>query len=75
MTHGLPFPVLMHAAFEVRGAHLPVVIRALVGCGWFGIESWIGGRAMFLLLPSRLKTYQLLLAPVPGLGAALLELA
>ncbi|KAF0932294.1 hypothetical protein E2562_009559 [Oryza meyeriana var. granulata] len=75
VTHGLQFPVLARAAFGVRGAHLPAVIRALVGCGWFGIESWIGGRAVFLLLPSRLKTYQPLLAPVPGLGAAPLEFA
>ncbi|BAF09590.1 purine-uracil permease NCS1 [Oryza sativa Japonica Group] len=75
VTHGLPFPVLARAAFGVRGAHLPAVIRALVGCGWFGIESWIGGRAVFLLLPSRLKSYQPLLAPVPGLGAAPLEFA
>ena len=75
VTHGLPFPVLARAAFGVRGAHVPAVIRALVGCGWFGIESWIGGRAIFLLLPSRLKSYQPLLAPVPGLGAAPLEFA
>ncbi|VAI59148.1 unnamed protein product [Triticum turgidum subsp. durum] len=58
VTHGLPFPVLARATFGVRGAHVPAVIRALVGCGWFGIESWIGGRAVFLLLPSALKTYQ-----------------
>ncbi|KAJ1280331.1 hypothetical protein BS78_04G223800 [Paspalum vaginatum] len=75
VTHGLPFPVLARAAFGVHGAHVPAAIRALVGCGWFGIESWIGGRAIFLLLPSRLKSYQPLLAPVPGLGAAPLELA
>ncbi|RLM78147.1 uncharacterized protein C2845_PM12G22710 [Panicum miliaceum] len=75
VTHGLPFPVLARAAFGVRGANVPALIRALVGCGWFGIESWIGGRAIFQLLPSRLKSYQPLLAPVPGLGAAPLEFA
>ena len=75
VTHGLPFPVLARATFGVRGAHVPAVIRALVGCGWFGIESWIGGRAVFLLLPSALKTYQPLLTPVPGLGAAPIEFA
>ncbi|TVU27942.1 hypothetical protein EJB05_19447, partial [Eragrostis curvula] len=75
VTHGLPFPVLARAAFGVRGAHVPAVLRALVGCGWFGIESWIGGRAIFLLLPARLKSYQPLLTPVPGLGAAPLEFA
>ncbi|TKW40808.1 hypothetical protein SEVIR_1G270200v4 [Setaria viridis] len=75
VTHGLPFPVLARAAFGVHGAHVPAVIRALVGCGWFGIESWIGGRAIFLLLPSKLKSYPPLLAPVPGISAAPLELA
>ncbi|KQK00711.1 hypothetical protein BRADI_3g51350v3 [Brachypodium distachyon] len=75
VTHGLPFPVLARATFGVRGAHVPAVIRALVGCGWFGIESWIGGRAVFLLLPSSLKSYAPLLKPVPGLGAAPLEFA
>ncbi|CAM0910889.1 unnamed protein product [Alopecurus aequalis] len=75
VTHGLPFPVLARAALGVRGAHVPAVVRALIGCGWFGIESWIGGRAIFLLLPARLKTYTPLLAPVPGLGASALEIA
>ncbi|KAK1609454.1 hypothetical protein QYE76_033127 [Lolium multiflorum] len=75
VTHGLPFPVLARAAFGVRGAHVPAAARALIGCGWFGIESWIGGRAIFLLLPARLKTYAPLLAPVPGLGASALEIA
>ncbi|XP_051200861.1 purine-uracil permease NCS1 [Lolium perenne] len=75
-THGLPFPVLARAAFGVRGAHVPAVARALIGCGWFGIESWIGGRAIFLLLPARLKACAPLLAPVPGLGgASALEIA
>ena len=75
VTHGLPFPVLARATFGVRGAHVPAVVRALIGCGWFGIESWIGGRAIFLLLPAALKTYAPLLAPVPGLGASGLEIA
>lgn len=74
VTHGLPFPVLARAAFGVRGALVPAVLRGLIGCGWFGIESWIGGRAIFLLLPSQLKSYQPLLEPVPGIGAAPLEL-
>jgi nucleobase:cation symporter-1, NCS1 family len=75
VTHGLSFPVLARAAFGVRGAHVPAVIRALVGCGWFGIESWIGGRAIFQLLPAGVKSHPPLLVPVPGLGAAPLEFA
>ncbi|XP_037456629.1 purine-uracil permease NCS1-like [Triticum dicoccoides] len=75
VTHGLPFPVLARAAFGVHGAHVPAVVRAVIGCGWFGIESWIGGRAIFLLLPVWLKTHAPLLKPVPGLGASPLEIA
>ncbi|XP_072978876.1 purine-uracil permease NCS1-like [Typha angustifolia] len=52
--YGLTFPLLARAAFGLRGAHVPALLRALVACGWFGIESWIGGRALLLLLPSSL---------------------
>lgn len=44
--YGIPFPVLVRASFGVRGANLPAVLRALVACGWFGIQTWIGGQAM-----------------------------
>ncbi|MGD0872339.1 MAG: NCS1 family nucleobase:cation symporter-1 [Bryobacteraceae bacterium] len=48
--YGIPFPVLVGASFGVRGANIPAVLRALVACGWFGIQSWIGGQAIFSLL-------------------------
>ncbi|KAG0453975.1 hypothetical protein HPP92_025279 [Vanilla planifolia] len=57
--HGIPFPILARSAFGLRGAHIPSLTRALVACGWFAIESWIGGRAIFVLLPSSLKQLQL----------------
>jgi len=41
--YGIPFPVLVRASFGVRGANLPAVLRALVACGWFGINCWFGG--------------------------------
>ncbi len=44
--YGIPFPVLVRASFGVRGANIPAVLRALVACGWFGIQTWIGGQAM-----------------------------
>lgn len=44
--YGIPFPVLVRASFGVRGANVPAVLRALVACGWFGIQSWIGGQAI-----------------------------
>jgi cytosine/uracil/thiamine/allantoin permease len=43
---GVPFPVLVRSSFGVHGAHIPAVFRGLVACGWFGIQSWIGGRAI-----------------------------
>src|SRR5438874_9866264 len=48
--YGIPFPVYCRAAFGVRGANVPAVLRALVACGWFGIQTWIGGAAIFTLL-------------------------
>ncbi|HEX6895326.1 MAG TPA: NCS1 family nucleobase:cation symporter-1 [Bryobacteraceae bacterium] len=44
--YGIPFPVLVRASFGVRGANVPAILRALVACGWFGIQSWIGGQAI-----------------------------
>ena len=46
--YGIPFPVLVRASFGVRGANLPAVLRALVACGWFGIQTWIGGTGHLL---------------------------
>jgi NCS1 family nucleobase:cation symporter-1 len=45
--YGIPFPVLVRASFGVKGANIPAVLRALVACGWFGIQTWIGGQAIF----------------------------
>src|SRR5438477_4975699 len=48
--YGVPFPVLARASFGVLGANIAAVLRALVACGWFGIQTWIGGEAMNVLL-------------------------
>src|SRR6202789_2746501 len=45
--YGIPFPVFCRAAFGTRGANVPAVLRALVACGWFGIQTWIGGEAIY----------------------------
>src|ERR1051325_10616134 len=54
--YGIPFPVFVRASFGVRGANIPAVLRALVACGWFGIQTWIGGQAIYtmakILFPS-----------------------
>ena len=44
--YGIPFPVFVRASFGVRGANIPAVLRAVVACGWFGIQSWIGGQSI-----------------------------
>ena len=44
--YGIPFPVYARAAFGVRGAHVPALLRGVVACGWFGIQTWIGGLAI-----------------------------
>jgi nucleobase:cation symporter-1, NCS1 family len=48
--YGIPFPVLARASFGVRGANVAAVLRALVACGWFGIQTWIGGEAISTLI-------------------------
>jgi NCS1 family nucleobase:cation symporter-1 len=48
--YGIPFPVFIRAPFGVRGANLPAILRAVVACGWFGIQSWIGGTAIHSML-------------------------
>src|SRR3954466_6201098 len=48
--YGVSFPVLCRASFGVRGANIPATLRALVACGWFGIQTWIGGLALNTLL-------------------------
>ena len=48
--YGIPFPVFARSSFGVLGANIPAVLRALVACGWFGIQTWIGGEAINTLL-------------------------
>jgi len=47
---GVPFPVLVRASFGITGAHVPAIARSLVACGWFGIQCWIGGAAIYAIL-------------------------
>ncbi len=48
--YGIPFPVFCRASFGTRGANLPALLRAFVACGWFGIQTWIGGEAICKIL-------------------------
>jgi NCS1 family nucleobase:cation symporter-1 len=45
--YGIPFPVYCRSSFGVLGANVPAILRALVACGWFGIQTWIGGKAIY----------------------------
>ncbi len=48
--YGIPFPVFARSAFGVLGANVPAILRALVACGWFGIQAWIGGEAIYTMM-------------------------
>ena len=48
--YGIPFPVFARASFGTKGANIPAMLRAIVACGWFGIQTWIGGFAIYLML-------------------------
>ncbi len=56
--YGIPFPVLARASFGVKGANIPAMLRAVIACGWFGIQTWIGGYAL----------YQMVKLWIPGIG-------
>jgi NCS1 family nucleobase:cation symporter-1 len=60
--YGLSFPVLCRASFGVRGANVPAMLRAIVACGWFGIQTWIGGLALDTLIGAAWAGW----AAVPG---------
>jgi NCS1 family nucleobase:cation symporter-1 len=49
-AYGIPFPVFARSGFGVLGANVPAILRALVACGWFGIQTWIGGEAIYAMI-------------------------
>ncbi len=48
--YGIPFPVFVRASFGTKGANIPAMLRAIVACGWFGIQTWIGGASLYNLI-------------------------
>jgi len=48
--YGIPYAVLARASFGTRGARLPALLRALVACGWYGIQTWFGGMMIYTLV-------------------------
>lgn len=65
--YGIPFPVLARASYGSLGSNLPALMRALVACGWFGIQAWIGGQALHVFFGAIIPGWATLLGgPVLG---------
>ena len=65
--YGIPFPIYCRASFGILGANVPALSRALVACGWFGIQSWIGGSAIYKVIVIYLPSWEQI-APITWLG-------
>ncbi len=59
--YGIPFPVFARAAYGTAGSNLPALMRAIVACGWFGIQAWIGGEALQTFFAALIPGWKLLL--------------
>ena len=59
--YGIPFPVFARAAYGTLGSNVPALMRAIVACGWFGIQAWIGGEALNTLFKAIIPGWQTLL--------------
>jgi NCS1 family nucleobase:cation symporter-1 len=65
--YGIPFPVFARAAYGTYGSNLPALMRAIVACGWFGIQAWIGGQALHTFISAIIPGWTTLLgAPIGG---------
>src|SRR5499425_1855157 len=61
--YGIPFPVFARASYGTIGSNLPALMRALVACGWFGIQAWIGGEALHTFFSAVIPGWNQLLGP------------
>ena len=59
--YGIPFPVFARAAYGTYGSNLPALMRAIVACGWFGIQAWIGGEALYIFFGAIIPRWPTLL--------------
>src|SRR3954447_26223853 len=71
--YGIPFPVYCRASFGTYGANVPALLRAFVACGWFGIQAWIGGEAIYKIALV-LMNKQSMGDPLPVIGINLAQL-
>jgi NCS1 family nucleobase:cation symporter-1 len=67
--YGIPFPVFARAAYGTAGSNLPALMRALVACGWFGINAWFGGEALQALFASFVPGWDTVLGDLDGYPA------
>ncbi len=67
-AYGIPFPVLLRAPFGVFGSNIPALMRGLVACGWFGIQTWVGGAAIHATAAVMLGFDPAAARPLPVLG-------
>lgn len=71
--YGVPFPVLLRASFGTIGARLPGLLRGLVACGWFGIQTWVGGFAIYQII-NAISGQAFIGEPLPFVGIDLTQL-
>ncbi|MBA3713934.1 MAG: NCS1 family nucleobase:cation symporter-1 [Pyrinomonadaceae bacterium] len=64
--YGIPFPVFARASYGTIGSNLPALMRAIVACGWFGIQAWIGGQALHTLFRAIIPSWDTLLGGAVG---------
>jgi NCS1 family nucleobase:cation symporter-1 len=64
--YGIPFPVYARASYGTIGSNLPALMRAIVACGWFGIQAWIGGQAIHIFFSSIIPAWNTLLGGAVG---------
>src|SRR6266516_429275 len=68
--YGVSFPVLCRASFGTKGANIPAILRAIVACGWFGIQTWIGGTAIDALFSVMSTSWAHLMGDAMIMGVA-----
>ena len=73
-AYGIPFPVLLRASFGTRGANIAALLRGVVACGWFGIQTWFGGAALHATLAIIFGFDVTAGAPIAGLGITAAQL-
>jgi nucleobase:cation symporter-1, NCS1 family len=64
--YGIPFPVFARSSYGTIGSNFPAIMRAIVGCGWFGINAWIGGQALQTLFGSIIPNWSTMLGDKIG---------